>query len=195
MPTVFRGIYLVSIDKMLIKLDDLEIVKRQAEELFPFLKPAIPEYRKVESGTPWDKSSSGYWALESDYGEELRNALANTAHVFMRAYHCTRVPNIETIRREGLLQLDVKRLRRELLDFVEKKLGETVPDRLIEKWVELTEDHTSYVAQRTDERTRSLGPAFTLGLKSIFNTAVRRYFVEGPETTCHIIPDLVYSLS
>ncbi|MEK6304215.1 MAG: hypothetical protein AABO41_26300 [Acidobacteriota bacterium] len=179
---------------MIINLDDLQRVKKQAEELFPFLEPEISNYRRLGSGTPWDRSWRGYWTLESDYREELRTALEKMQDVFLRAYHCTRVPDIETIRKEGLLQLDVKRLRRDLLDFVEKELGEKIPDQLVEKWRELTEDATSYVTLRSHPRTRSLGPAFTLGLKSVFESAVRRYFVEGAETTYHIIPALLSCL-
>jgi len=175
---------------MLINLDNLEIAKKQAQKLFPFIEGELSYYRNARSGTPWDKSWGGAWDVLQDYDEEVKNSLANRQNILLRAYHCTRVPNIEAIRKEGLLQLNIQKMRDELLLFAEGIFWETVPDEVVKKWIALTEDATSYVKGRSS----SPGPAFTLGLKSVFETAVRRYFVEGSETIYHIAPSLAWCL-
>lgn len=175
---------------MLIKLDDLRTTKDQAKELFSFLAPVISGYSHSRSGTPWDRSHGGSCYVLDDYDERMRIALEGRRDVMLRAYHCTRVSSVEALGRDGLLQLNVPKARSELLKFAETILGKSIPNRVVEKWLELTEDDRSYVKLRE----LSPGPAFTLGLKSVFNSAVRRYFYEGGETIYHIAPVLVSCL-
>jgi hypothetical protein len=174
----------------LIEFEKLEQTQQQIAELLGPLATQIPNYQDRDTKSidnPWEKAYHGSFRVLEDYDEEIHSAISGI-DLRIRAYHATRLRDINVLQTQGLLQLDINRVRAELLRFAEQIIGKPVPEIVIEKWIEEIERPAGYYSL---SRVTSKGPIFSLGVGPMFRPSnTGRYFTEGGEIIYQIAPDL-----
>jgi hypothetical protein len=172
-----------------VEFEKLRETQQQAAEILGPIAAAIPNYRDTDPKsryTPWEKAWNQSFLVLEDYDGDIHDAISGI-DLLIRAYHATRLRDVNVLQTQGLLRLGIDRVRRELLLFAEQVVGKTVPQAVVQRWIEETEEPTAYLPLRA----ASTGPVFSLGVAPMFQLAkTGRYFIEGGEIIYHIAPVL-----